>query len=192
MSLITVHRAARTFQPCVSAHWDAESSTVSCDIEYAAAPEENRTTLRDEIDRQFNITAPTYFITGGMFSMALDSQKRIKDWDIYTNPARWTEYTLPFADATPATPIIDTVFDRNGRAEDMGEPDTYYEPLRGTLYLSWSEATAWYAVAPSLALGVMSDDTLAQIRLDGLFVQRAAHGPTGRWTRLLRCLRAGN
>jgi hypothetical protein len=150
------------------------------------ALEETRKTLRDEIDRQFNIVAPTYLITGDMFSMALDSLKRIKDWDIRINPARWSDYTLPFADAMPATPIVDAVFDANGRAGGVGAPDIYYQTQRGTLYLSWGEASIWYALAPSLAFGVTSDNRLAQIRLDGLYIQQdqAKQNPVGLWARL--------
>ncbi|MCC8394650.1 hypothetical protein LJ656_18825 [Paraburkholderia sp. MMS20-SJTR3] len=95
--------------------------------------------LRDEIDRQFNLVQPTYVITGGMFSMVLDSQKRIRDWDIYTNPARWTRQTLPRADARPATPIVDAAFDGNGHAQDIGEPEIHYDAQRGTICLCWGK-----------------------------------------------------
>lgn len=188
MSFVTVRRAAQAIQPNVTFGWDADCSTVSCDVQYPVATTENRKLLRDELDQQFNIRVHGYILTGGMFSMALDCQKRVKDWDIYTNPARWTNCTFPFVEAIPATLHIDAQFDETGRCESMGEPAAFHEPGRGTLYLSWGEVSTWYAIAPALALGVANDNTLAQIRLDGLIIEEAKEGRTGLLARIGRSL----
>ena len=188
MNLVTVHKITQTAYPCSYIRWDEEGSSVSCELKYSIPPvnEECNRTLREKIDQQFNIKPQNYLITGGMFSMALDSQKRVKDWDIYTNPAQWTEYTLPYAETLPATLIIEAEFDKNGHTEDIGEPEIYYEPQRGTLYLIWDDVSVWYAIAPCLAIGVTKRNHLAQIRLDGLFVSRIMKETTGRCARLLR------
>jgi len=177
MSAIIVRVEPPDNSPLVRANWDADSLTVSCDIEYTSAPfsDEGRMTLSTELDKQFGIAPPNFVLTGGTFSMALDSRKRIVDWDIFTNPTRWSERPLHFAEATSATLHIDAAFDENGHGDDMGEPEVIYEPRRGTLYLSWGDAIHWYSIGSSLALGVTGENHLAQIRLDGLHVPKPQH-----------------
>jgi hypothetical protein len=167
-------------------HWDREGSTVSCTVEYMPASAPGVPTLSEKLDQRFSIGKPVYILTGGSFSMSLDSQKRIKDWDLYTNPVRWSRCALPFAEAIPATVHIDAAFDENGRSDDMGEPDIFYEPQRGALYLSWAESSIWYAVAPGLALGVTEERHFAQLRVDGLSVPDARH--LSLWGRLRKLI----
>ena len=162
--------SVRVAIPRITAHWDNEGSTLSCEIDYGV--EASEATLSASLDRAFNIVQRDYILTGGTFSMALDPQKRLKDWDIFTNPAQWIECAFPFIEATSGTPHLDAAFDENRRAESMGAPRIFYEPHRGTVYLAWDEAGAWHAVGPTLALGVTSDQHLAQIRLDGVFISK--------------------
>ncbi|SMG13174.1 hypothetical protein SAMN06265784_101633 [Paraburkholderia susongensis] len=66
----------------------------------------------------------------------------------------------------------------------MGEQEVFYEPQRGTLYISWGDATNWYSIGPSLALGVTSESHFVQIRLDGLVVPEPEHKNPGFWESL--------
>jgi len=109
--------------------------------------------------------------------MLLDSEKRLKGFDFYTNPARWRACTFPFFEAVPATLRFEAGFDENGVGESMDAPVVFHDPGRRMLYLSWGEASRWHAIAPTLALGVADDDTLAQIRLGGVCVQTAPNRP---------------
>ena len=169
MTPISVHIAEHIYSS-VEVHWDRESSTVFCTVEYLPASAPNEPSLSEQLDKQFHIGEPHYVLTGGAFSMSLDSQKRIRNVDLYTNADRWRIGASPFLEAIPATVHIDAAFDDNGRADDMGEPDISYEPEHGTLYLCWTEAATWYAIAPGLALGVTAECHFAQLRLDGLFM----------------------
>ncbi|WP_233866847.1 hypothetical protein [Paraburkholderia adhaesiva] len=163
--------------------WDAYGHSIMCNIRYIDVNPPRVPTLSEKLDRQFNIIEQSYILTGGFFSMALDPQKRIVDWSIYTNPNRWIRGERGFEEAVPATAHIDAEFDENGRAY-TGEPTEFYEPIRGTFYLSWGEISTWYAIAPTLAIGVANDNTLAQIRLDGLHVQTGNQQVEGLWSRL--------
>ncbi|MFT4068413.1 hypothetical protein [Paraburkholderia sp.] len=183
-------RVAEYENPTANVRWDEDGRSVICKIDYATQSLRHASNpdLRQLIDEQFDIRAPEYVINAGMLSMLFDSGKRIKAFDFYTNPEQWTVCSIPFVDAAPRSLHVDTVFDENGQGESMPEPAALYEPLRGTLYLSWDDVSTWYAVAPPLALGVTDDDRLAQIRLDGLHLQQdmAKQNPAGLWTRLRR------
>jgi hypothetical protein len=185
MTHVSIHAVAQTLEPRVSVRWDGESATLSCRVDHSAVcvEEESHKTLRDEIDQHFGIVPPSYVVTGGMFSLALDSQKRITNWDICSNPMRWSPYTLPLAPARPATPLVEADFDKNGHADDIGEPEIYYDAQHGTIYLSWGQVSSWHAVAQTLAIGVTEDNRLAQIRLEGVRIEPAQQRPAGPWTR---------
>jgi hypothetical protein len=140
------------------------------------------------IDERLNIRTREYVINAGMLSMLFDSEKRLEAFDFYTNPKQWTVCSIAFVEAVPRTVQIDAVFDINGQGESLAEPATLYEPRRGTLYLSWGEASIWYALAPCLAFGVTNDNRLAQIRLDGLYIQQdlPKKNPVALWAMLRR------
>lgn len=156
-----------------NAHWDGEESTVSCTVEYAPTSAPDAPTLSELLDKRlFNIRESGYLITGGFFSMALDPQRRIVDWSIYTNPSQWIRGAREFEEAVPANAFLDAEFDENGRAS-IGEPTEFYEPKRGAFYLSWGESSTWYGIAPGVALGVTAERHLAELRLDGLSMPEA-------------------
>ncbi|GJH21610.1 hypothetical protein CBA19CS22_33730 [Caballeronia novacaledonica] len=165
---------AHTDLPCVTTHWDDEGSTLSCEVDYSVAhgAKAEPDTLSDRLNRDFNIVARNYVLTGGTFSLVLDSQKRIKDWDIFTMPAQWIDCAFPFIEAAPGIPHLHASFDENRHAETLGVPEIFYEPNRGTLYLSWAEAITWHAIGAALALGVSSDSRMAQLRLDGVLIPK--------------------
>ncbi|SAK44086.1 hypothetical protein AWB78_00475 [Caballeronia calidae] len=166
--------------------WDSDSFTVRCAVEHASpSSSETGGSFSEELERRFDIVPRTYVITAGTLSMLLDSEKRLKELDFYTNAEKWVECAFPYVDALSGTPHIEAIFDENGHATMM-DPDVFYEPRRGTLYLSWSNSSTWCAVAPRIALGVGSDHRLTQIRLDGLFVETTKQGPKGLWAKLLR------
>src|ERR1700761_304321 len=164
--------------------WDEESFTVSCKIDYLTQPDsvEPGIGLSESIEQHLNIHPPVYVITGGMLSLFLDAEKRLERLDFYTNPAGWANCSFPFVDASTETLRIEASFDKNGQGESIREPDVFYEPVRGTLYLVWDDVSAWSAIAPSLALGIATDKSLGQIRLDGLFVRRSEQERIGPWT----------
>ncbi|WP_322046139.1 hypothetical protein [Paraburkholderia sp. J67] len=178
-------RVGEYIESIVEITWDGQGNSVMCDVRYIAANPPGVPTLSEQLDQKFNITERNYILTGGFFSMALDPQGRIMDWSIYTNPNRWIRGERRFEEGIPATVHIDAEFDEN-RHGSIGEPTEFYEPVRGTFYLSWGEASTWYALAPALALGVTGDNGLAQIRLDGLHVQTVGQEPTGFWAMLRR------
>ncbi|MDR5767682.1 MULTISPECIES: hypothetical protein [unclassified Caballeronia] len=70
--------------------------------------------LSEEIDRRCDIHPPIYVITAGTLSMVLDSDKRLKGFDVYTNPEKWVACSLPLRGAVQETPHIETSFDANG------------------------------------------------------------------------------
>ncbi|WP_395068853.1 hypothetical protein [Paraburkholderia silvatlantica] len=182
MKKITI-RIGKPIDTIVETTWDEPGHSIMCNIKYIAVNQPRVPTLSEKLDRKFNITEQSYILIGGFFSMALDPQKRIVNWSIYTNPNRWIRGERGFEEAVPATAHIDAEFDESGRAY-TGEPTEFYEPIRGTFYLSWGEVSTWYAIAPTLAVGVANDNTLAQIRLDGLHVQTTDQKATGLWGKL--------
>lgn len=149
--------------------WDDESSTVCCDIVYAASSADHTASLREQLDQRLDIREPARVLTGGGFSLVLDSHMRIKALDIRTNPNSWSRREFACGETISATPYLAADFDQNGRGE-IENPEIFYESQRGTLYLCWNVAATWYSVAPSVALGVSGGNDLAQLRLDGLFV----------------------
>jgi hypothetical protein len=187
MSQVYVH-VAEYVNPTANVCWDEDGHSVICKIDYAVRSlhEKSNPDLSQIIDEQFNIRSQEYVINAGTLSMLFDSEKRVKAFDFYTNPKQWVVCSIPFVEAVPRTMRIDALFDKNGQGESMAEPAALYEPRRGTLYLSWGEASIWYALAPSLAFGVTNDNQLAQIRLDGLYIQQdqAKQNPVGLWARL--------
>ncbi len=46
--------------------------------------------------------------------MVLDLDKRLKGFDLYTNPEKWVACSLPLRGAVQETPHIETSFDANG------------------------------------------------------------------------------
>lgn len=141
-----------------------------CEIAYIDSdPVPSTTALSQTLDCQFGIHPRGYVLTGSSFSMALDSRKRVIDWDILANPAQWIDCTFPYVEAPLSALAFSAGFDSNNRA-GMEEPRIYYERTHGTLYLSWLTAAAWYAINEKLAFGATEDGYLAQIRLNGLFI----------------------
>jgi len=189
MSQVYVH-VAEYANPNANVLWDEDGHSIICKLDYEvqSAHQELNPDLSQVIDEQFNIRSQEYVINAGMLSMLFDSEKRIKAFDFYTNPKQWAVCSIPFVEAVPRTLRIDAFFDKNGQSESMSEPATLYEPQRGTLYLSWAEASTWYALAPSLAFGVTNDNRLAQIRLDGLYIEQELtdQNPVGLWAKLRR------
>jgi len=161
--------------------WDERGSSVMCKIRYIDVKPQEVATLSEKLDRQFNIEMHNYILAGGFFSMALDPQKRIVDWSIYTNPGRWIRGERVFEEAEPATAHICTAFDESGRAY-IGEPAEFYEPIRCAFYLSWTKSSIWYEIAPGMALGVTAGHYLAELRLDGLSIPDVER--RGLWWRL--------
>ncbi|MDR5756867.1 hypothetical protein [Caballeronia sp. LZ035] len=156
--------------PLIRSCWDGESLSLSCEIAYVDSDLATSTTaLSQVLDHQFGIHPRGYVLTGSSFSMALDSRKRVIDWDILMTPTQWIDCTLPYAEAPRSILTFSADFDSNNRA-GMEEPRIYYEPTNGTLYLSWLTAAAWYAIDEKLAFGATEDGYLAQIRLDGFFI----------------------
>ncbi|MCC8391869.1 hypothetical protein LJ656_04645 [Paraburkholderia sp. MMS20-SJTR3] len=167
MKPVTVHTTAPATSTRATAHWDEESSTVSCEVHYSPAhPPQSR--LSDKLDAQLGIAAPSYVLTAGTLSMLLDRERRLIGLDFYTNPEQWIACGTRLADPTTVTPHIDAEFDAHGHAADLDAPQVFYEPSGGTLYFSWGPASAWYGIASTLAVGVAEDKRLAQIRVDGL------------------------
>jgi hypothetical protein len=157
--------------PSVSVNWDADEYSLTCSIAYSDRETSMEVkTLSRVLDRQFNICPRGYVMTGGSFSMALDTQLRAEDLDIFTNPAQWIDCSFPYVDAPVSKLTFCADFDSNNRAGGIGEPTIYYECTKGTLYLAWSAASAWHAVGVPLAFGVTQDGYLAQIRVDGVFI----------------------
>ncbi|BCQ27384.1 hypothetical protein NK8_55730 (plasmid) [Caballeronia sp. NK8] len=182
----TIHTTAHV-ESHARVQWDSEGFTVHCEIDYLPSASYKTTgNLSEALEQRFAIVPATYVITAGTLSMLLDSEKRITEFDFYTNPTEWAKATSPFFDAIPGTPHIDAIFDDNGHSEAMRDPDVLYEPRRGTLYLSWGDALRWHGVAQQVALGVGPDNRLAQLRIDGLFVEAEKLEPKRRWTRLFR------
>jgi hypothetical protein len=173
MTPISVY-VAEQVDSSADVRWDRESSAVLCTVEYMPTSAPDAPTLSEHLDKQLGIGGPHYVLTGGAFSMSLDSRKRIRDVELYTNPDRWSIGVRPFLETMPATVYFGVAFDDNGRADDIGEPDIFYEPERGTLYLCWTEAANWYEVAPGLAFGVTHERHFAQLRLDGLFMPKSS------------------
>ncbi|MDR5779266.1 hypothetical protein QCE63_07455 [Caballeronia sp. LZ065] len=156
--------------PLVKSYWDVNAFSLLCEIAYGdGEPTTDTGTLSQALDRQFSIHPRGYVLTASSFSMALDSRKRVIDWDVLTNPAQWIDCTFPHVEAPLSILTFSADFDSNNRA-GMEEPTIYYERTNGTLYLSWSPAASWYAIDKELAFGATEDGYLAQIRLDGFSI----------------------
>ncbi|WP_156966944.1 hypothetical protein [Paraburkholderia ferrariae] len=184
MKNITV-RIGEPVDSISDATWDGRGNSIMCHVRYIAASPPKTPALSENLDRQFNIAEQNYILAGGFFSMALDPQKRIVDWSIYTNPNRWIRGKRDFEDTVPATAHIDADFDENGRAY-LEEPTEFYEPIRGVFYLSWAESSTWYEIAPGVALGVTNEGLLAQLRIDGLAMPKVER--LNLWQRLRQLL----
>jgi hypothetical protein len=160
--------------PTVSMSWDDAGSSLACAVSYVETQESiaENSVLSRQLDRQFNIRTPVYILTGGTFSMALDAQMRIKDWDIYSNPEQWIDCALPSIDAPLCTLKFSADFDLNHRASIMGDPTIRFDRARGAVDLFWSAAATWHGVGETLAFGETAEGVLAQIRLEGLHIKR--------------------
>lgn len=165
----TTVRVGEEINSISNVDWDGRGNSIMCDIKYISNESTKTLTLSENLDRQFNITEPNYFLIGGFFEMMLDPQKRIIDWSIRTNPKQWIRGERGFEEAAPATAFIDADFDEDARAY-IDEPTKFYEPVRGALYLSWAQSSTWYEIAPGMALGVTEQNHLAELRLDGFFL----------------------
>ncbi|MDR5813192.1 hypothetical protein QCE62_06245 [Caballeronia sp. LZ033] len=171
MNLMIKEEPAPHEPPLVKSYWDVNACSLMCEITYGdGEPTTDTGTLSQALDCQFSIHSRGYVLTGSSFSMALDSRKRVIDWDILANPAQWIDCTFPYVEAPLSVLTFSTDVDSNNRAGGIEEPRIYYERTNGTLYLSWFTAASWYAINEKLAFGATEDGYLAQIRLDGFYI----------------------
>lgn len=173
------------------AAWCGESHNVSCTLTYPTRLHpEAPSPVRDALDRQFGIHEPVYGIVIDTISLSLDAERRLTEFDMYTNAERWQIQPLSEPTATPCAAVWQGPFDSTGRASEPVVPDAIYDPAAQVLCLSWGDADAWYAIAPSVTLGLNREGYLRQIRLNGLYVpegeRHCEEKPSANWLAKVR------
>lgn len=173
MDTVFIHSLSTDVLATVCASWDDEGTTVSCSIGYphACRPESNAL-LREALDEQFHIASPSYVVTAGTLTLSLDAERRLVEFDLYTNATKWVACELESIEGTPSVPCFTAPFDALGRTSEDKEPSALYDATTGTLCLSWGSAEQWLLVALTLQLGLATDGRLMQTRMGGIFLPR--------------------
>ncbi|WMD21370.1 hypothetical protein RAS12_03105 [Achromobacter seleniivolatilans] len=173
MSTISVDAQPAIAPARVSVGWDSDIHNLYCTIEY---PAKNTTDpapprlLSDVLDQQWPLPIPRWVIVADALSMVLDAGKRLKDFDIRTNPSDWTLTSIAPAIGAFAQPYVQAPFDDHGDATCRPVEAEEYDSEHGIFCLSWGQAQRWCVVAPTLALGLAEDGALMRIQLSEFWV----------------------
>ncbi|WP_139208570.1 hypothetical protein [Achromobacter sp. NFACC18-2] len=153
--------------PRVEVIWEAPSQNLCCTIEYPekAPVGQESSALRDFVNAKWPLPRPRRMIVGGEFSMVLDSEGRLHDFDIRTDLIQRFLHPIAPGDADYVEPYIQASFDEGGDAECCPIEEALYDPAQGIVCLSWGAADRWCNIAPTLALGLAADGKLMKIQL---------------------------
>ena len=167
MSSVTI-TPLHTISPArVEVIWETSSQNLCCTIEYPekVRVDQESTALRDFLDAKWPLPRPRRMIVGGEFSMVLDSEGRLHDFDIRTELTQRVLHPIAPCDADYMEPYIQASFDEGGDAECSPIEEALYDPAQGIVCLSWGAADRWCNIAPTLALGLAADGKLMKIQL---------------------------
>jgi hypothetical protein len=188
MTPITVTPVPTTSPARVEIIWEAVSQNLCCTIEYPekALVRHELTPLRDFLDAQWPTAQRRRMIIGGQFSMVLDSETRLHDFDIR---ADFTERVLqPIArgDAIYMEPCIHAAFDNGGDAKCLPIEEALFDPEQRIVCLSWGVVDHWCVIAPTLSLGLAPDGELMKIQISDFLISAPEPRPESSWERLKR------